>query len=115
MDNLVRNGILLANNLTASLQVSVQWSQATSGTFGITYSSPITKSAIWQDTGRMIQGPGGQLVMQKSLVTFLQPIAIDYGDKIVGPQGQTGPIVNIDGLLDPATGLRYMAQVSLGQ
>jgi len=116
MDSLVRSGILLANNLTTSLQVQVTWSKRLTTTFGgENYGTPSYPYAIWEDTGKMIQGPGGQLVLQKSMVTFLQPLDIEYSDKIVGPNGQTGPIVNITGLLDPKTGERYMVEVSLGQ
>lgn len=116
MDAIIRNALVTANNVTSSLQTSsIQLHRkSASGTWGDTYAAPVTVSAIYEKKSKLVQTPSGQMVEAKSEITILSPIDIDYDDKIVGPQGETGPILRIEGLIDPSTNRPYMVQVWLG-
>lgn len=116
MDAIIRNVLITANNITSSLQTSsIQlYRKSTSGTWGDTYAAPVTVSAIFEEKTKLVQTPSGQMAEAKSEITILSPIEIDYDDKIVGPRGQTGPILSIEGLTDPSTDRPYMVQVWLG-
>lgn len=49
----------------------------------------------------------------RAKVTFLFNVTIGTEDKLVMPDGTTGPILDIKGLQDPASG-RYLTEVWLG-
>ena len=66
----------------------------------------------------------GQELQLKSVITIPRPFPangaddrkepIDPRDKITLPNGYTGPIVNVEGIIDPATGYPYMFVIGLG-
>lgn len=66
----------------------------------------------------------GEDVIQKAEITIPRPLAaqgaanrrepIDPRDKLVLPNGYTGPILSVDGPVDPATHLPFMMTVILG-
>jgi hypothetical protein len=125
-DSLVRNGIALAKSLTSSLQMNVQHFPWTGQTDRMkpTYGDPITYPALVEYKSELIRIATGEEKQAKTKVTFLAPITVngaddrqepvDPRDKIVLPDGRTGPILEIKGLGDPVTGYPYMFEVTLG-
>jgi hypothetical protein len=121
--DIVRGAVAIANNVTSSLQAIVTheaW--IGSDKYGKPiYDSPISRPAI---VDRKTASIGGQQIVQNTSVTFIYPITaqgaadrqepVDPRDRITLPDGWTGPIVNVNGLVDPLTGMPYLYQVSLG-
>lgn len=125
LDTLVRSGIAVANKLTAKLQVPVSheaWIGDTSN--GPTFRAVVARQALFEKKQRLIRRPDGTEVQQQAMVTIIGPIAadgaanrrepIDPRDRITSPDGTTGPILDVKGLADPATGFPYMYEVALG-
>jgi len=89
-----------------------------------TYAAAITPPAIVELKQELRKTDTGQEVMSKTKLTFIRPIAdqgtagrrepIDPRDKITLPDGTTGPIVDIGGLISGGTGKPYMLEVWLG-
>lgn len=127
LNDLIRDGAALANTLTADLQDVVQFSAWTgTGVYGEpTYATAIPVKAVIEDKEYIWRLANGQEVMQKSQITILQPLdpngatgrrePIDPRDKFVFPNGFTGPILNIDSVVNPATHRGYMYVVALGR
>jgi len=126
-------GLPIIDEMTSSLQGVIALS-AWTGTDDYskpTYANAVFIPAIIEDqthlrrVGRSKQDVvDGQEVVQKAMVTIPRPVApngaanrkepIDPRDKITLPNGYTGPIMNINGIIDPATGLPYMFEIGLG-
>jgi hypothetical protein len=121
----VRAGVALANSLTGSLQVTVQHEAWThSDKQGAPkFDAPIAQPALVEYKHQLYRMPGGQEVTQRARVTFVGPIAgngaegrrepIDPRDRITLPDGTTGPILDVQGLADPATAGAYLYVVAL--
>ena len=72
----------------------------------------------------LVRTSTGADVVVRASVTFLTPLTangaetrtepIDPRDKIILPDGTTGPIVNISGPVDPDTGAPFLFEVLLG-
>jgi len=125
-DDLVREGVALANELTDSLQVTVQheaWT-ADDGLGGSTYAAAVPLTALVETRQQHRRLPDGREIVFNHLITILQPVAangatgrkepIDSRDRITLPNGETGPIISADGFLDPDTNASYFHQVALG-
>jgi len=120
---IVRNAVGIANSVTGSLQAIVMhepW--IGSDKYGKPiYDNPVPRPAL---VDRRTASIGGQQIVQNTSVTFIYPIQpqgaadrqepVDPRDRITLPDGWTGPIVNVNGLVDPLTGMPYLYQVSLG-
>lgn len=115
-DTIVRSGIALADSLTESLQATVSHSANTGqDNFGAdTYAAAISRDAIVEYKARQHQTGSGEIVQTQAKVVFLRPVTITARDKIILPNGSTGPIVDIEGLVDPTTNQLYMIEVWLG-
>ncbi len=126
LDDILRNGIALAHRITGDLQVQVQHS-AWIGTdvYGKnTYAAAVDRRAIVDYKQRLTRQLNGQEIVQVATITFLEPIEdngaegrrepVDTRDRMVLPNGQTGPIVEVSGPMDPNTSNPYMLTVGLG-
>jgi hypothetical protein len=125
-DDLVRDGIALAKTLTADLQdnITLQRWTGTDGYNKPTYADPVTHEVLIEHKMRQHRLPTGEIVQTRAKVTWLHPLTahgaakrkepIDPRDKITLPDGRTGPILDVQGLVDPATGYPYMPEVYLG-
>lgn len=130
LDAIIRSGLRVANQVTASLQATVtheRW-KSVDGYGKPTYALAIDRTAIVEKTQRRMQTDTGETVMAKAKVTFLEPIAdLDTGSTITGrqhptdardritlPDGTTGPILAIEGMVDPSTERPYFEAVWLG-
>lgn len=122
----IRNGVALANKLTKDLQVVVSFYAwiGTDDTGGPRYADPISVLAVVEDKHRTRRFSNGQEVVQKAVITILVPMnsngasgrsePIDPRDKFVLPNGTTGPILDVSGIVDPITNRPYMHEVVLG-
>lgn len=134
---LVRAGVALANKLTTDLQVPVThqaWIGQKPDAFGDNdpfgsgnFASPVTRMAIVEPKRRLMKTASGQEVMSFVSLTFLTPIEdtvathgndrqnpVDPRDQFVLPDGSTGDIVDINGMLSGETQEPYMTVVLLG-
>lgn len=126
LDDIVRNLVGVAQSLTSSLQSSVAHSAWTGrDDHGKpTYATAVTRPALIEHEQRLLRTATGEEAQQMAKVTFLQPIAangasgrkepIDPRDKIVLPDGRSGPILAVEGLVDPDTSSPYLYVVRLG-
>jgi hypothetical protein len=124
--DLVRSGIALANSLTSTLQVEVTH-EAWTGQDGYgkpTYAAPIKRTAIVEQKQRWIRNRDSSVMAVMPKVTILGPITdngaanrrdpIDMRDIITLPDGTTGPIQDVEFIMDPETNRPYMYEVTLG-
>lgn len=129
LDGLLRDGIQIINRLTSDLQVYVHH-YAWVGQDGMgdeDYAdSPHKLKAIVEPMHQQRHEVNGRVLRIKCKVTILEAIPdtfitqprdnpIDHRDKIVLPDGSTGPIVENPGMLDPTTNKPYFAEILLGE
>jgi len=125
LDSLVRAGVAAAAELTASLQVNVlhaAWIKTQSQ--GPEYTAFITRRALVEQKSSLLRSTTNEAVVSRAKITLLDPVPrngadgrrepVDPRDKFVLPDGTTGPILAVNGLLDPVTGLPYLIEVYLG-
>lgn len=131
-DSLVRKGVALANKITNALQVDVthkRWTGTDVGGEDI-IDGGVTLSALVEFKTKRLGRTGGQQYntaeeeIQQAVITIVGPITdlvatgrtnpIDSRDQFILPGGETGPILNVEGIVDPNTGSPYMYEVSLG-
>jgi hypothetical protein len=125
-DTLVRNGVALADRMTTDLQVTIQiypWI-GTNDNGGPLYGSAVSMKAIVEEKEITRRLSTGQEVTQQAEITIPRPVAangaterrepIDPRDKILLPSGLTGPILDVNGMVDPTTNQPYMFTVILG-
>lgn len=89
-----------------------------------TYAASISVAGLVELKQQLRKNTEGQEVMSKTKLTFTQPIAaegtsgrrepIDPRDEIILPDGTTGPIIDIAGLVSGGTAAPYMLEVWLG-
>jgi hypothetical protein len=79
-----------------------------------TYSSAVTYSCVLEQKTRLVRTPGGQEVMSKHLLTFVQPVEVGPKDRITLPDGSTGPILDVNGVMDSETERPFCTEVLLG-
>jgi hypothetical protein len=124
----VRAGIATAASLTRPLQGTVQhYAWVNQDAYGaITYDPPVTgagteRKALVDLSRKLRKTEAGELVMTVATVTFLDVIApngasgrtepIDVRDKIVLPDGTTGPIARGGGFMDAITGRPLLNEI----
>jgi hypothetical protein len=125
-DSLVRSLVGLADEMTESLQATVQhymWI-STTGTGAPIFAAPIIRKAIVEHKQSAVRTPTGETVLSRAKVTLLGPIEantavgregpVDPRDKLILPDGTSGPIIAVNGLIDPTTLAPYMYEVYLG-
>jgi hypothetical protein len=126
LSNIIRSGVAIANSLTTDLQVPVQhyaWIGDDDFNKPI-FANPVTRYALVEMKERMLHFQTGEDFLAKCTVTFLVPIApngasgrrepIDNRDKIVLPNGFTGPIRDVLGLANNFSDSPYVVEVILG-
>lgn len=125
--DLVRNGVALADSLTATLQANVTY-EAWTGRDGFgepIYAAATLVPALVERTSKMVIDSAGRQIRAEHVISFLRPIAangaagrdepIDARDRITLPDGSTGIIAAVDTLVDPDTGAGYYHTVSMGR
>ena len=123
---LIRTGIQLASSVTRSTQVPVvhhPWTgQDVEG--AATYGDPVTRYAVVEYKTKQFPTGSAQLQLVRAVIFFMDQIEangaegriepLDTRDKLVLPDGTTGPILSVDGVADPSTTHPYYYAVSLG-
>jgi len=126
LDATVRAAIATISTATADLQATVAHA-AWTGKDGYnkpSFAAPVSRQALVEMKQRLRRLPNGQEVLQQAAVTFIGPISangatgrrepVDPRDTITLPNGYSGPILNVEGLIDPTTNRPFMVQVWLG-
>lgn len=123
--DVVRSAVKIADQVTKPLQATVAYSRFT-GSDG--YGTPIYAGAVslraivdWKQ--RQARTSTGILSVSRASVTFLDVAAlvtatsgvgIGDEDKIVLPDGTTGPILDMSGFVDAGTGEPVATEVLIG-
>lgn len=122
----IRKGVKIADDVTASLQPNVSVSAWTGqDRYGTkTFAAAVLHAAHVEQKVRQHTTSGGRIVTTIAKISFLRPIAangatgrvepIDPRDKVVLPDGTTGPIVDVEGYVDAGTGRPFYTVVWLG-
>lgn len=124
--SIVRKAVAIADKTTESLQATVQhyaWLSESITGF-VEYDDPVSLPALVEDRDEIRQVSTGQTVRARAKISFLKLVPpngspgrqepIDVRDKIVLPDGTSGPIVDIRGLVDPSTSRPYLPEVWIG-
>jgi hypothetical protein len=130
LNDLIVSVVKIANNITKPLQGDVShypWiaqNRFGSASHQAPFGEPIVRKAIIEQQARWRQLPNGNMVSTYAHVIFLEPFAhinapnrknpVDPRDRLILPDGTTGPIVDIDGLFNPGSGSLYFCEVWLG-
>jgi hypothetical protein len=122
--------VAIANIITKNLQGDVShYPWIAQNAFGSVsqqapFGQPILRTAIIEQQARWRQMPNGNMVFTYAHLIFLEPFEhidapnrknpIDPRDRLILPDGSTGPIVDVDGLHNPGTKSPYFCEVWLG-
>jgi hypothetical protein len=125
-NDIIRNGVAIADRLTKDLQAIVTheaWVGQT-GSGRSMYGPPINRKAIVDTRVRDRVTNAGQTVTTRASIQFLEAIEpngaigrvepIDPRDRITLPDGTSGPIVDIGGFIDGQTNRPYTSEVWIG-
>lgn len=118
--NSLISGLLssVADPLTASLQTTVThyaYSDYTEDDYNKpTPGAGTSRQAIVAKSDKLIRTIEGEMVQAQWSITFPRPVSVDARDKFVLPGSVTGPILKVEGVLDPATDVVYATEVFLG-
>lgn len=122
----VRLAVRVADNVTKPLQADVTFYRAVADTSGYgawTYPTAVTMKAIVDWKQKQLRTLEGVLSVSRAMVMFLDVAAvvaatdgngISDHDKIVLPDGTTGPILDMAGFIDAGTGQPVATEVFLG-
>lgn len=126
LDTLVTKLVRVADKATKSLQITVSHYPWTgSGIYSEpTYGTVVSRKAVMEFQQRLRKLSDGQEIVQKASLLFVGPIApngaadrrepFDPRDKIVLPNGYTGPILDVSGPENPAISAPFTFEVLLG-
>jgi hypothetical protein len=123
--HVVRAGIAVADSVTQPLQATVMFAKYTgSDEYGeAQFADPMPIAAIVDWKQKQLRTQGGILSVSRASVLFidikeLMKVTNNEGvsdeDKIVLPDGTTGPILDMAGFIDAGTGLPMTTEVFLG-
>ena len=121
----LRSGVKITDKVTKPVQATVTYYRHMgSDAYGtLTYAGAVTMRAIVDWRQKQLRTPEGILSVSRAVVTFLDvnEVAtatnnqgIDDLDKIVLPDGTTGPILDMTGFIDAGTGQPLATEVYLG-
>lgn len=127
LNSTVSKAVSNIDSITADFQVSVRhypWIGFDSTTGGPSYGSVVLRKGVVDYKQRLRKTSDGQEVTQQASITIPRPIIangaadrrepVDPRDKFVLPNGYTGPILSIEGIINPSTGTPYAIDVILG-
>lgn len=122
----LRDAVKIADTVTKPLQTTVLFfKHAGDDAYGddVFPSTPAQLKAIVEWKQQVVKTQTGELVASRLNLTFLDVAAllaatanggIKYNDKITLQNGETCPILSLDGFMDPGTGIPVATQVFLG-
>lgn len=126
---MIADGIATANRMTQSLQPTVEirrWTGVKSGSGEAFPPDVVRVRALVEKRQQLIARPGGTEARSRNYLAILEQIPpvsppvtdrdepIDERDIIVLPDGDTGPILAVTGLVNPTTERPFLAEVWLG-
>jgi len=131
-EDVIRAGVATANGITKSLHAPVihrAWTGQ--DPYGESTYAPPSVGADGQTLRGLVEikqtsrtMPNGQMSQSKAYVMFIEPVPvngapgrtepIDTRDYIELPNGMTGPILDVEGLVDADTHEPYFTEVWLG-
>lgn len=117
--DIVRGGIVVADSLTATLQVDVAhypYSEANVDDSGkVTWGSPHLRKAIVEHAKTHQRTKEDREVLSDTQLTFPRSFDVDPRDRFVLPDGSgDGPPNRVAGVVDPLTKKVYMVQIWIG-
>jgi len=123
--DIVRSGVKLADNLTKSLQATVQFQRHLGDDgFGTdTYATAVPLKAIVDWKQKHLRTQTGELSVSRASIMFIDLAALNATtggqgvsdqDKITLPDGTTGPILDMSGFIDAGTGHPVATEVFIG-
>lgn len=82
-----------------------------------TYGTPETVPAFVSYKQAPVQSRTGQTIISKASVIILKKLtrAIDINDKIVLPDGTSGPIIDVSGFANPDTSKPFTNKIFIGK
>lgn len=119
LSSLVSNLVAVADRLTGGLQATVKHypflRHSVKGDAEVAAEPTLVPCVVELGQGRTTtdQRTGEQVPLRATL-TFPRPVTVTFHDRFVLPDYTTGPVVAIDGVVNPDTGARYATAVSLG-
>ena len=114
LQSVIRSAVKTADSVTKDLQATVIhriW--MSQDEFGAPVYKNVARRALVDQRQKSIRSNSGQLVQSRATVTFPVPIEVSPKDLIILPDGTSWPILDVSGLIDPSTGIGYLAEVSL--
>lgn len=119
LGSIVRNARAIAKGVVGgsdglTLSVTVEPFDELDGYAQPSYGSSTSYDAVVDSTTRLMRMPNGQEVLAKHRITFLESVAIGSKDRITLPDGSTGPILDVSGVMDASTDRPFVTDVILG-
>ena len=123
--NVVRDAVAVADSVTRPLQSTVSYQRYTGqNAFGEkSYAAAVDLKAIVDWRQKQVRTSTGTLEVSRAVITFLDAAAlstatagagIDDNDILTLPDGETGPILDLGGFIDPGTGIPIATEIFLG-
>jgi hypothetical protein len=130
LNDIIAKGVAVVHKVVKPLEVPIlhaayiQQNVFGSQTHNTPFGEPVSRVAILEQKQRFRQLSNGQMVLTYAHLIFTEPFAghgapgrkepVDPRDKFILPDGTTGPVVDTDGLFNPATNSPYFLEVWLG-
>ena len=122
---IVQSAVKTAHNLTLDLQASFMFEKylSSGGAGDKIYSSPVTIRAIIEEKQEIVRTVSGEMSQSKTHITVLDTerlLEVTNGegvqeeDRIILQNGETGRILNAQGLMDRSTGGLVLTEIYLG-
>lgn len=113
---ILRSGVKIVDTVTKSLQPFVTVIRCTGyASDGPQYGPSITRRAIVEYKDQLVKTHSGDLVQSRASVTFVdQGFTVGINDKLILPDGSTGPILDTGGFADAVTGYPIVGEILLG-
>jgi len=124
--NILRSGIAVADNVTDSLQATVQFEKSSISNDGygtINYADPVPLKAIVDYAAKQVRTQAGILTVTRATIDLLDIDELNAAtggegvsneDRFTLPDGDTGPILDISGFIDAETGHPVLTRVMIG-
>lgn len=123
--DLIRKGVAIANTVTSGAQVDVThepWT-GSDGQSKPVYGTAQLLPAIVVDSQRGFRDAVGEVVQSHTRISFLRPVPpngaagrrepIDPRDRLTTPDGTTGKIAGVGGMVDRGTGRPFFSEAWL--
>jgi len=126
--SIVRSAVKIVDRTTKTLQVEVThlaWIGQSADGYGTPiFAGGVKRLAIVDQQQRPRLTSAGEEIFIVGYVCFVRPLPpngatgrvepVDRRDRIVLPDGSSGPIVDVNSFLDPATGRGYITEIWIG-